>query len=154
MAEPAIEQRGAGVAAVHLARMGKRARDVRDASYKVRTVFRKAEESRFRSNGAGTWQGLADSTRQRKAAMGQDPRILRATGALYKSLTAPRASNQVDERKPDALRFGTSVPYAAFHDTGRGVPRRQLIDLTGAERRAIEDEIAKYVASETKGDRW
>jgi len=154
MAEQAIEQRGAGVAAKHLADMGKRARAPKDASYRVRTIFRKAEESRFSSAGAGTWKPLAETTRQLKAERGHDPRILRATNALYKSLTAPRARDQIDDRdRQDAWRFGTTVPYAIYHDTGRGVPKRKLIDLTSSERKAIDDEIGKYIAT-GQADRW
>lgn len=154
MAEPAVEQRGAGVAAKHLADMGKRARAPKDASYKVRSIFRKAEAKRFDTKGAGTWKPLADSTRRNKAERNHDPRILRATNALYKSLTAPRASGQIDERdRTDQWRFGTSVPYAAFHDTGRGVPKRKLIDLTGTERKAIDDEIGKFIAT-GEADKW
>lgn len=142
-----VDERGANVAAKHLRDMGRRARDTRDSSYKVRTIFRKAEEKRFASQGAGTWAALKDSTSDKKRRLHQDPRVLRATNALYKSLTAPRATGQIDERTPDSMRYGTSVPYAAYHDQGKGVPKRRLIDLQPAERDEITKAIEDYIAT-------
>lgn len=154
MPDAAVDEHGAKRAATHLSQMGKRSRDVRDASYKIRTIFRKAEEARFASSGRGTWRALKTATRERKARAGLDPRTLRASNALYRSLTAPRARDQVDERRPDSLRFGTSVPYAGFHDAGRGVPKRQLIDLSPSERDDVERALEEYITRGDTGARW
>lgn len=141
-----VQERGVDRAKRNLEEMGLRAKDVRGVSFKVRTVFRKAEERRFNSQGDGSWPPLAQATREAKARNGQDPRMLRATGALFRSLTSPRAAGQIDERRPDEFRFGTKLPYAQFHDTGRGVPKRKLIDLTVKERREIDDAISAFIA--------
>jgi phage gpG-like protein len=144
-----IEARGIERATHALNGVSKRAGDIRDSSYKIRTIFRNAEKERFASNGRGSWDGLADSTKEYKARENQDPRVLRASNALYKSLTAPRAREQIDARERDELRFGTEVPYAVFHDQGRGVPTRTLIDLTPQERRRIDVALEKYIAEGT-----
>ena len=148
MARPTleIEDRGLKRSQKSLTDMGARAQDVRRAAYAVRTVFRKAEEHRFDSKGAGSWPALAASTLERDVRGNRDPRILRATGALYRSLTATRASGQVDRREPHELAFGTSLFYAHFHEQGAGVPQRVLIDLTDRERREINDKLAAYIA--------
>lgn len=147
MSDQLIETRGVEKATADVAALGNRAqRATRDVSYKVRTVFRKSEEQRFERTGPG-WPRLAASTVERKARQGLDPRTLRATGDLYRSLTASRASNQIDARLPDEFRFGTTVPYAGYHDTGAGVPKRDLIDLSVKERRDIDKAIRDYIAT-------
>jgi phage gpG-like protein len=140
-----IEVKGEEKAAADLAALGVRAGDIRPLSYKVRTIFRKAEQERFDYSGPG-WPPLADSTRERKARQGLDPRAMRAKETLYRSLTSPRASFQVDRRDRTEFEFGTTVPYAHFHETGRGVPARPLIDLTPRQQHDINDAIAAFIA--------
>src|SRR5215467_9736184 len=111
-----VEVQGEDKAAADLEALGHRAADIRPLSYKVRTVFRKAEEERFDYSGPG-WPPLAESTRDRKARQRLDPRMLRAKEALFRSLTSPRAAMQVDRRDRSEFEFGTTVPYAHFHDT-------------------------------------
>lgn len=149
MAGP-IETRGVARTTHAFKDVGKRGANIAPAAFKVRTIFRKAEAARFDSQGHGTWPGLADATKERKRQRNQDPRVMRATNALYKSLTAANARDQVDERGPAELRFGTTVPYAGFHNTGKGVPKRALIDLTHGERRRIDEALEAFIAT---GDR-
>jgi phage gpG-like protein len=149
MASDPIQARGVDRTARHFHELGKRARNPKDASYKIRTIFRQAEAGLFDSQGHHTWPKLADATKAAKQR-GGDPRMMRATNALYKSLTAVRASGQVDERKPDELRFGTEIPYAGFHERGAGVPKRALINLTRAETHRIRDALAEYIATGDK----
>jgi hypothetical protein len=138
---PSIEARGAERTAKHLSDMGRRARNVKPAGYKARTIFHKAEEARFSTTGGGTWKALASSTQERKAREGLDPRTNRATNALHRSLTSATAGDQVDERQAEWFRFGTTVPYAPHVDRAR-----KLIDLTPTQRRAIDKAIEDYVA--------
>jgi phage gpG-like protein len=144
--EMEVKQRGAGKAAVDVHRVGDRSSDIRRLSEKVRSVYRRSETARFDNRGRGAWPPLAASTRARKAAEGLDPRILHASDTLYRSLTSPRAAGQIDDRKPTEFRFGTTVPYAVFHDVGKGLPRRELIELTPSERREVEELIARYIS--------
>lgn len=149
MAGP-IEVRGVERTTHALNQVTKRGGNVKDASYKVRSIFRQAEVRQFDSKGRGAWPDLADSTKQRKRERKQDPRVMRATNALYKSLTAANARDQIDNRGPSEFRFGTTVPYAGFHDTGTGVKKRPLIALTQSERRRIDDALEQFIAT---GDR-
>ncbi len=140
-----ITEKGADEAGSALEQLGRRAQDARPASYKVRTVFRKAERRRFDYSGPG-WAPLEATTRERKSREQLDPRILRAKGALYRSLTSPTAAFQIDRRDRTEFEFGTDVPYARFHEQGRGVPQRKLIDLTPAEHRDLTSTIESYIA--------
>lgn len=154
--EPAvtITERGAGKAARDVDRLGQRARDIRPATSTIRTQFRTAEERLFDTGGHGQWPKLAEATRQLKAKRGSDPRILRATGALYRALTSAKAAGQLDVRHPTELRFGTTIPYATFHDLGKGVPQRKPIDLTSHDRDRITKAIEEYVAKGETGGRF
>jgi hypothetical protein len=72
--------------------------------------------------------------------------VLRATDTLYRSLTEEGAAGQVDEPTPGSFRFGTKVPYAFYHDTGTGVPKRKLVGLTTKQRTGIKEVIGTYIA--------
>jgi phage gpG-like protein len=141
-----VEVRGATKAAVDLHRLGQRGSDIRLVAEKVRTIYLRSTKRRFETNGAGEWAELAESTKERKLNEGLDPRILRATNELYRSLTSRVAPEQVDKREKTAFRFGTSVPYARFHNYGKGRMDRELIKLTPAERQQVSKLIGAYVA--------
>lgn len=140
---PTVTVKGADKAAVNLRDLGDRGSDIRRVSEKVRSVYRKSNLRHF--DGDNRWKPLAPLTVERKAREGLDPRTLRASGALLKSLTAPRASGQVDVREKTEFRFGTSVPYAQYQN-----PTRDLIDLSHSERRTITDLISAYVAKDKR----
>jgi hypothetical protein len=142
-----LEVRGARKAAVDLAELGERGSDIRRVSEKVRSIYRRSNERRFASNGLGSWPPLADSTVERKLRGGYDPRPMRRTGDLERALTAPRASDQIDRRDRTEFRFGTTLPYAGYHDSGTGgEKKRELVELTASERNQISDLISAYVA--------
>jgi phage gpG-like protein len=141
-----VEQKGAYEAAAHLHRLGARGADIRPTQERVRGVYLQSTERRFRSRGDGTWPPLQDSSRERKARAGVDPRPLRWTQALFESLTLQSGPDQINQADPTEMRFGTDVPYARFHDRGAGVPRRKLIELRPAEQKQIAGIVEKYVA--------
>ena len=147
MAKPqiVIKEEGSDKAALHLHELGLRASDARKAAPAIKRVFSKAERRRFDAQGPG-WPPLADSTRERKAAQGLPDKTMQATKALYRSLASERGGNQIDQRRPTEFEFGTSLPYAIYHETGKGVPVRELIDLTPAERAEIDKVLERYIA--------
>jgi len=147
--EPMIEVRGARKAAVDLHQLGERGSDIRRVSEKVRSIYRRSNERRFASMGLGSWPALADSTVERKRRGGYDPRAMRRSGALERALTSPRARDQVDVRDPSEFRFGTTLPYAGYHDAGTGgEKRRELVELTAAERAEVSRLISDYIAKD------
>jgi phage gpG-like protein len=121
-----------------LLRFADRAVDARPLWDHLILQLRALEEGQFTSQGdraSGGWLGLADSTIARKAAKGrEDPsRILYDTGALMKSVTEP-GGNAVALSEPAMMIFGTTVPYARFHQLGEGVPQRRFLELTEHDR--------------------
>lgn len=144
-----VEEKGVGKTVTDLKALEFRARGVKRVSEQVRSVFRESEVRQFATEGRGRWPRLADSTRERKSRQGLSLRTMHATDTLYRSLTATRASGQIDRRSEDELRFGTTVYYARFHQRGQGVPQRPLIDIQPNERQRMRDIIRAYIA---KGD--
>jgi hypothetical protein len=143
-----ITTAGDDKAAKTIADTGKRANNVKPGASKIRTAYREAEVEIFQGNGgAVAWEKLKDSTRTAKRRRGQDHGTLRASNALYKSLTAPRAAYQVDDRQPHELRFGSTLPYAHFHEEGRGQAKRPTQAFTATQQRRINDAIADFIAT-------
>jgi hypothetical protein len=142
-----IEVRGARKAAVDLTELGERGSDIRRVSEKVRAIYRRSNERRFASNGMGSWPTLAPSTIERKQRGGYSGPPMVRSGDLERALTAARASDQVDIRDKTEFRFGTTLPYAIYHDTGTGGEKqRELVQLTAAERNQVSRLISGYVA--------
>jgi phage gpG-like protein len=143
-----ITTHGDAKAAKTIADTGKRANNVKPGASKIRTAYREAEQEIFQRNGgAVAWEKLKDSTRAAKRRRGQDHGTLRATNALYKSLTAANAANQVDDRQAHELRFGTTLPYAGFHESGRGQAKRPTQAFTASQQRRINDAIEDFIAT-------
>lgn len=141
----ALEVVGDKVAAERLIMVGERASDVRPIKPLLDPAFRRDEETRFALNGPG-WKALADTTVALKAAAGMDARILRRTGELERALTSAGGSVEVGlTSSRTELAFGTDVPYARFHQYGKGVPKRELIDLRPATVERMSSTVQGYV---------
>lgn len=109
-------------------------------------VIREAIEQQFDTEGghaSGGWAPLADSTVREKARKGLDPHILRATDRLMTSLTRKFDPENIEAMDGvDAMKFGSSVPYGGYHQTGTSkMPRRRPVALTEADKIAIMKAI-------------
>jgi phage gpG-like protein len=138
-----VDQKGAGEAARDLLEVGARAEDVRPLWPEMNTLFHEDERARFERQGPG-WTKLADATLEHKAAAGQPPEILIATGRLLRSLT--ELPHGASESRPDRLVFGTDVPYARFHQYGtRTMPRREVAGLADPTRREMLRLVQEWI---------
>lgn len=133
-----------------LTEMGVRAKDVRKVSTRVRKIYRRAEKQRFDTRGPG-WAPLKPSTVERKARANADPRILRARGDLYDSLVKTRAEHQVNVKRSDSFRFGTSVPYARYHEYAKKMggpqrmPNRELVGLSETDLHDVAGVLSDFI---------
>jgi phage gpG-like protein len=89
------------------------------------------ESEQFESEGRGRWKPLSPAYARRKARIYGDKPILQAEGSLVESLTRRGAPGQVRDVRETEAYFGTTLPYARFHQTGtQRMPMRQVFDVT------------------------
>ena len=132
-----------------LLRLSDAAADMRPAGERFMDYMRSIERSQFDSEGStgsGGWAPLKPRTVAGKAARGLDPRILRATDRLRKSLTNKTSPDHVEEINADSFFFSTRVPYARYHQTGtRRMPQRRPVELSERNRRAVVKIIQTHL---------
>jgi hypothetical protein len=93
MADPAgVKVKGAAELARKTDEMARRLERPSGAEGRFTAAFRSRIERRFDHSGDGEWAPLSAATVETKAGKGQDPRILRATGALHAAVTAGHAT--------------------------------------------------------------
>lgn len=113
---------------------------------KIADVFAAAERVHFASKGMGRWKPLSPAYARWKAWNYPGQPIMVRTGALREQLT--QRPFGVEQMSADRARFGTNLPYAAYHQLGGWVsgqpPRRKVISLTESTKR----EITKIVQRE------
>lgn len=78
-------------------------------------------------------QGASGANGRWPAAKRPRNPLMRRTQRLFRSLTVAGHSEQVFEVSAKTIEFGTIVPYAQYHQDGRGVPMRKVVDLTPAQ---------------------
>jgi len=140
-----VDEQGLDRAVARVARLGERAEDTGPLWRQIRAAFLAAGEQRFSSRGRGWWAPDLPETIARKTAAGQDPRTLRATGGLHRSLTAPGAAGAVFEPRRDRVTLGTSVPHAVYHQGGEGREDRRVIVVTRGMREGFAAAIGDWV---------
>jgi phage gpG-like protein len=143
----AIYTLGVEAVARDMLRFSGRARDLSPAMGEVLDLIRDSERRQFDSQGSygsGGWQPLAASTRKQKARLNLDSRILRATGEMFDDLTGDGAG-QIAVARHDGLDFGTTLPHAKFHQQGRGVPKRPVVQLPERDRRSAVKIVQRYL---------
>jgi hypothetical protein len=120
-------------------------------------------------SGGSRWQDLKPATVARKARLGQDPRILRATGRLYASLVGgdagtgrarglggrfiPGAGDHVEEITPSSLKWGSRVPYGVYHQSSaprRVIPYRPPVRLNELQRRSVAKALQRAIVEDTR----
>jgi len=140
-----------------------------DQSHALRLIaddFRDMIAGQFASEGAsgGTaWAPLAPSTLRKRGA---GSTILDSSGALLASLTDPDSADHVEDSDGQSLAFGSSVPYALFHQTGagrglgetsippgpglgRGLPMRPIVVASDERSAAWVDMVAQSLEENT-----
>lgn len=120
------------------------------AFQRIADNFRGYERRLFDSEGVSggrKWDELAASTVKAKAAADQDPRILRATGALRNSLVLKRDPEHEEVVADDFLLFGSKLDYAGYHQRGRGVPTRKPLQFTEAQKKRVLKTLQRYITT-------
>ena len=137
MARAAITVHGAKEAALDINQLGSRAINYPAMAERLSPVFSSIGSERFSSEGFGSWPPLAESTKRRWGSH----QILRLTGTLRSTLVGADATDTA----PSGIRYGTDLRYAVFHQEGRGVPLRDMIDLSMPQRERLAKTIETYL---------
>ena len=101
----------------------------------------------FARQGDPAWTPLAPETVEEKTRAGYDLRILHRKGRLRKAYTAPGGTDSEVRITKEYLEFENRVPYAIYHEEGRGVPMRQVAGQVVANkkfRRTLSDRFGKW----------
>lgn len=134
-----------------LKRMRERASDLRPAWRRVGDLIARYQRVRFRTEGAfpGTprWAPLTPEYAAWKLATYGPKPILQREGDLIRSLTS--RPMDIERYGPRSAEYGTSVPYAHWHQTGtsRMVARPPL-----ATSPALAREIGRLLGDHIVGD--
>jgi hypothetical protein len=148
---PSIEVIGDRKAVADLIKLGTRGADVRPVAPEVRAIY--LESNRRHLDSMEGWPALADATVQRKTREGLPDKAERATGALYKSLTSEsRVKGQKNRVSQTRFLFGSGLFYAPWQQGTKHQPKRELIDLSEADRLAMAAVIGRYVAHGAEGE--
>lgn len=126
------------------------------------------ETEQFEAEGqgrTGKWPKLSSFTQEWKARYFPGTKILERTRKLRQSLTETGAEGAIrDISRPDKMAFGTSIPYAGFHQRGTGssgfgvigdflsgrgsrgkLPMRRVIDLKPSNQLALAKIVQKFI---------
>jgi hypothetical protein len=110
-------------------------------------------QTMFRLKGRGQYEDLAESTKDQKRRLGISVYpILKRTGTLEEAAATPTGRGAINRIiRKDTLEIGVSestVPYAEFHQDGRGVPMRKFL--------FIGPEAPAFASSDQSGrpNRW
>jgi phage gpG-like protein len=93
-------------------------------------------------SGGSRWQDLKPATSARKARLGLDPRILRATGRLYASLVGGEGSTG-----------RARGPYGVYHQSSaprRVIPYRPPVRLNELQRRSVAKALQRAIVEDTR----
>lgn len=143
---------GEDVVSRTLLRFADSVEDARPAFGAIMRIFEAAALRQFASEGAAggePWAPLAPSTLARKPA---GKGILENSGRLLNSLVAGGSGGAGDSLRflgRQEMRWGTSVPYAAFHQHGTSrMPRRRVVKLPEPVKRAAVRELQRAVVGQ------
>jgi phage gpG-like protein len=127
-------------------------RDFRQLWPGVITTLRRIVKEQFAGQGigpSGPWKPLSKAYGEWKKKSFPGKPIMQRSGALIEALTK-NTSDSIVDAKPDYLEFGSSLPYANYHQSRlprKRLPRRPVFDLTEENKtrltKAIQARLVK-----------
>lgn len=124
-----------------LSRIGERSSNLRQPLTEILASMRFWMRHTFKTEGGypgPKWKGLEDLYAARKSRQFAGRTILRRSDRLFKSLTR-RAPGSVGRVGKNRLEYGTTIPWAEFHQEGtRKMPARPPL-------RFIERDVRRWI---------
>lgn len=144
-----IQARGIDPTADKLEGMGERATQMRPIFDDLIDTLIDNEKTLWARNGGGgrnKWPANTKSTVASKVAKGLDPRPMRSSGALERSLTQKGARGQIARGGGKQLEFGTSIWYAQFSQGAKNPARkRTVLSLLPKTKRSIREIVLNHI---------
>ena len=140
-------------------RLGIRARDMRPAWRQIYEFLRAESVKQFDSEGSHggqAWPKADPDYVRRKISQGFDRRTLHRTLLLRKSLTLRGYRGQIYQSFPGYMRYGTSVPYAKYHQnpgTLSDLPRRAPLVVNRIAQGTILQIMRAHIRGGRRGRR-
>lgn len=132
-----------------LGKVERAARDFTPVLKQIRKSFYAGERSQFASLGHGDWAPDTARTLRRKARRGEDPRVMRATGALYTAMALGKGPDAIDEMTKDELTLGTGLKQAVVAQRIRGRRRRRVMVISRRRRSRWVQLIRDHILNAT-----
>lgn len=155
-----IESYGETVVNRSLLRIAEHFEDPKPALEAVADLLRGDVEEQFDTEGghaSGGWKALSQKRIDEKARLGLDPRILRASGALYESLTRKFDPRHIERLSGSSLTFGSTVFYGIFHQSSEPrtvIPFRPPIALTEQDKRTMVKAMQRALVGGERQAAW
>ena len=141
-----VEETGARQVSLVVNEWRRRMLDMTPAMKQIANAMREAEQQAFDTAGANLpapWRPLKPATLARKAAAGEDHRVLVRRGDLMRSLTSRGGDGHIERARPGDLEFGTSRKVARLVRAQGRNPVQRPRD-TKPIARIIADHIAGH----------
>lgn len=127
--------------------LGEKIRDWTEAWPKVSLAIQRIFNEQFASEGArgpaGPWPELKEGYARRKQRVYPGRNLLEASGRLRRSLVSG-TDDTLEEFAPRRMRFGTTAPYALYHQRGtKKMPPRKIFDLGPEDYSVIGEEVKR-----------
>lgn len=147
MTEIRLEVFGEEVIARRLSRFGENVSDFKPLFENIMTLLEGISAETFATQDSGAWPALSPKYAEWKNANYPGKPLMRLTDRLYQSLTT-KGSGSVRQIQQTSMRFGTTVPYAAMHQSGGGtLPRRRVVHLVEDDKKKIMKEVHRFVVA-------
>ena len=130
-----------------LSRTTDKAKDLGPFWVMVGGLLTEIVQEQFNTEGSrtGGWAPLSDRYASDKVRQFGNQPILVATGEMRESLLGGSGGIQRQQGN-DQMVFGTSVPYAVYHQAGtQRMPQRRILDMTEADRRTMMKLLQRHL---------
>jgi phage gpG-like protein len=129
--------------------LGRELQDFTECWPAVRQSLAGAFAMQFRTEGAHgpgkRWNPLSERYARWKARHYPGRKILELTYRLRDSLTSPGDPDEVVQESARSLWVGTAVPYAQYHQYGKGRRLRPIVALTARDAAGIGAAVHRKV---------
>lgn len=113
-------------------------------------VERRLFDSEGGTGGSGAWKPLSKNYAEWKDKHFPGAKILHRWEIMRESLTQFKANYSIRDVQKLSVTLGTEVPYAIYHQQGRGLPQRKAIDLNETDKQRWMKFIQQFLVEKKR----